>query len=88
MGRKPANAWGLYDMLGNVYEWCEDWKGAYPGGNVTDPRGPSGGSARVARGGSWMVHANRTRSYFRDFFAPDHRRDDIGLRVVAAAETP
>ena len=69
MGRKQANACGLNGILGNVYEWCEDWKDAYPGGTVTDPQGASSGSARVARGGSWLVHDNRTRSCFRDFFA-------------------
>jgi formylglycine-generating enzyme required for sulfatase activity len=86
-GQKQANAWGLYDVLGNVYEWCEDWKGAYPSGSVTDPRGPSGGSARVVRGGSWLIHANRARSYFRDFLTPDERREDVGFRIVAVART-
>jgi formylglycine-generating enzyme required for sulfatase activity len=88
VGQKRANAWGLHDMLGNVYEWCEDWKDEYPSGNVTDPRGPSSGSGRVVRGGSWLIHANRARSYFRDFFMPDCRRDDVGFRVVATARTP
>jgi formylglycine-generating enzyme required for sulfatase activity len=88
VGQKLANAWGLNDMLGNVYEWCEDWREAYAGENATDPRGPSSGWARVVRGGSWLIHANRARSYFRDFFPPDERRDDIGFRVVADARTP
>ncbi len=88
VAQKQPNAWGLFDMLGNVYEWCEDWKGAYPSGRVTDPRGPTTGSFRVARGGSWLVHANRARPDFRDFFAPDERRDDLGFRVVAVAEAP
>jgi formylglycine-generating enzyme required for sulfatase activity len=88
VGLKHANAWGVYDMLGNVYEWCEDWKGAYPTGHVTDPRGPTSGWGRVVRGGSWHVHANRTRSYFRDFFAPGYRSGDVGFRVVADARTP
>jgi formylglycine-generating enzyme required for sulfatase activity len=88
VGQKQANAWGLYDMLGNVYEWCEDWKDAYPSGNVTDPRGPSSGWGRVVRGGSWLIHANRARCDFRDFLTPDERRDDVGFRVVAVARTP
>lgn len=88
VGQKEANAWGLYDMLGNVYEWCEDWKGAYASGHVTDPRGPSSGQGRVVRGGSWYVHANRTLPFFRDFLTPGERRSDVGLRVVAVAPTP
>jgi formylglycine-generating enzyme required for sulfatase activity len=88
VAQKQANAWGLFDMLGNVYEWCEDWKGPYPGGEVTDPHGPSEGPGRVIRGGSWLVHANRTRPHFRDFLAPDERRDDVGFRIVAAARAP
>jgi len=88
VAQKQANAWGLFDMLGNVYEWCEDWKGPYPGGAVTDPNGPTEGPGRVIRGGSWMVHSNRTRAEFRDFLAPDDRREDLGFRIVAIARAP
>lgn len=85
---KAANAWGLFDMLGNVYEWCEDWKGNYPGEHVVDPRGPATGFGRVIRSGSWQVHANRTRTDFRDALAPEERRDDVGFRVVAEGRAP
>jgi len=88
VAQKQRNAWGLNDMLGNVYEWCEDWKGPYPSEHATDPEGPSAGSYRVVRGGSWYVHANRTRPDFRDFFTQGTRRDDIGFRVVAVARIP
>jgi formylglycine-generating enzyme required for sulfatase activity len=86
VGLKAANAWGLYDMLGNVYEWCGDAKSDYPSGSVADPRGPTVGFGRVVRGGSWMVHANRVTPRFRDHLAPDERRDDVGFRVVAVRE--
>ena len=62
VGLKLPNQWGLYDMAGNVWEWCEDWYGPYTGGNATDPQGPDLGTTRVYRGGSWFNGASFCRS--------------------------
>jgi len=80
--QKAANAWGLYDMHGNVREWCSDWYGGYQNGNVIDPEGPTSGSRRVYRGGSWYGFAMYCRSAFRDGFDPILRSDDLGFRVA------
>ena len=81
VGGFSANTWGLHDMLGNVGEWCWDWHGDYPKGPVTDPTGPSGGSFRVFRGGSWLSNARYCRSANRSMFSPGYRNDYVGFRL-------
>ncbi|MEI7901657.1 MAG: formylglycine-generating enzyme family protein, partial [bacterium] len=84
VGQKGANAWGLYDMHGNVWEWCLDWLGTYPG-TVSDPKGASPGSFRVDRGGSWDYYAGYCRTANRDGSNPDRRRSHVGFRAVVPA---
>ncbi|MBP8132340.1 MAG: SUMF1/EgtB/PvdO family nonheme iron enzyme [Candidatus Hydrogenedentes bacterium] len=81
VGNFPANTWGLYDMHGNVKEWCSDWFGAYPSGSVTDPAGPASGVSRVVRGGSWADHPGCCRSAYRYSDTPDYRFAHLGLRL-------
>ncbi|MCL2186099.1 MAG: formylglycine-generating enzyme family protein [Treponema sp.] len=82
VGKKTANAYGLFDMHGNVLEWCWDWYGNYPSGAQTDPTGEVLGTDRVLRGGSWDASAVYTRSANRSLADPDYRYDDTGFRVV------
>ncbi|MCL2244123.1 MAG: SUMF1/EgtB/PvdO family nonheme iron enzyme [Treponema sp.] len=82
VGLKPPNAWGLFDMHGNVWEWCWDWYGTYPSGAQTDPVGVSSGSNRVLRGGGWGFSAARVRSASRNNSSPTYRDYYRGFRVV------
>ncbi len=83
VGTKKPNQWGLYDMHGNVYEWCEDRDGDYPSGDVTDPAGPDEGSARVVRGGGWGIVARFCRGAFRRSVSPGYASYNVGFRLVA-----
>jgi formylglycine-generating enzyme required for sulfatase activity len=82
VGQKQPNAWGLYDMHGNVWEWCGDWYGAYPFGEVIDAKGPVDGKYRISRGGSWYDGAGLCRSAYRGRFSPGRRNGDLGFRLV------
>jgi formylglycine-generating enzyme required for sulfatase activity len=82
VGQKKPNAWGLYDMSGNVWEWCWDWYGGYDAGSVVDPLGRQTGSSRVKRGGSWDFHAESCRSADRYGYNPDTTTNDLGFRLV------
>jgi formylglycine-generating enzyme required for sulfatase activity len=83
VGEKKSNGWGLYDMHGNVWEWCSDWYGAYPAGAVSDPTGPEEGLIRVSRGGGWFNEAADCRSAVRNWLSPwrPHTLDG-GFRVA------
>ena len=79
---KAPNAWGLHDMHGNVFEWCQDWEGPYPAKDATDPVGPPAGEKRVLRGGCFKCPAPYCRSANRYAAPPDRQAPNFGFRVV------
>ncbi len=81
VGQKSPNRWGLHDMLGNVWEWVQDWYGSYDS-VATDPTGPSSGGNRVSRGGGWGLEARHLRAANRDRDAPQYRFDFLGFRAA------
>ncbi|MDR2717239.1 MAG: formylglycine-generating enzyme family protein [Treponema sp.] len=85
VGNYPANAWGLYDMHGNVYEWCWDWHADYARDEQTDPTGPASGSYRVIRGGSWVNSGQALRSASRGVYISGDGNERIGFRLARNA---
>jgi formylglycine-generating enzyme required for sulfatase activity len=84
----PANAWGVHDMHGNLWEWCADWYAPYAPGEQVDPTGPTTGQVRVLRGGSWHQPSRLARSANRYWARPTLRHYNVGFRIVLEADAP
>jgi formylglycine-generating enzyme required for sulfatase activity len=82
VAQKKPNAWGLFDVHGNVWELCQDWDGTYPAGTATDPSGPSKGYYRVARGGAWYYPMLHARNANRFYVLEDDENYTVGFRIV------
>ncbi len=86
VGSFPANAFGLHDMHGNVWQWCQDYFGDYPQNDVVDPQGPEKGIFRIMRGGSWWHYPQFCRSAYRIKYEPGHRSNTLGFRLCFCLE--
>jgi hypothetical protein len=87
-GDEPQHTVSLYDMHGNLSEWCQNWYGTYPAGSVSDPQGPASGTTRLIRGGSWSDYGSDCRSALRAVSYPSQKSILIGFRVVLAPVGP
>ena len=88
VGQKAPNAWGLHDMHGNLWEWCSDWFGQYPQGDLIDPAGSAEGEFKVFRGGGWYHEGPYSMVHNRFMMKPGMAINFVGFRVMLAASEP
>ncbi len=88
VGQKDPNTWGLFDMHGNIWEWCNDWQGNYKNYAKENPRGPNWGYSRVLRGGGWHYPAVGCRSTYRHRAKPEYRLSTVGFRIARSFNKP